>query len=117
VRGKTKLDKLTPIDELSGKLSSDPEEKRLMRSVLQNDKETIDDGKLVSATLNAGISSLTPDMLFEKMVTNYKLAKNIYGESFLREVSGYNEGQIERNLHINEFKIEDLRNLHNLKVP
>ena len=104
--GNNKTEDVAPLDELDGKLSSDPEEKRLMRTVLENDEEVINDGKLVTAALNSGISAFTPDMLFDKLVTNYKSAKNIYGESFLQEISGYGESQVERNLHIGEFKQE-----------
>ena len=104
--GSVRLDQITPLDELTGKLSPDPEEKRLMRSVLENDEDVITNGRLVSSALNAGISSFTPDMLFDKLVTNYKTAKNIYGTSFLREISGYGESPIERNLHIGEFRQE-----------
>ncbi len=106
ITGSTKLNEVTPIDELSGKLASDPEEKRLMRSVLESDEETINDGKLITAAINIGIGSFTPDMLFDRLVTNYRTAKSIYGESFLREMSGYSESQIERNVHIGEFKQE-----------
>lgn len=104
--GSARAEEATPIEELSGKLASDPEEKRLMRSVLDNDEETIKDGKLITAAMNTGISSFTPDMMFEKLVTNYQLAKNIFGESFLQEVAGYTESQIERNKHIGEFRQE-----------
>ena len=77
-----------------------------MRSVLENDEDVITNGRLVSAALNAGISSFTPDMLFDRLVTNYKTAKNIHGPSFLREISGYGESRIERNIHIGEFRQE-----------
>ena len=106
VTGSTQLNELTPLDELSGKLSSNPEEKRLMRSVLESDEEVINDGRLVTAAINTGIGAFTPDMLFDKLVTNYKTAKRIYGETFLQEISGYGESTIERNLHIGEFKQE-----------
>ncbi|MBS3132666.1 VWA domain-containing protein [Candidatus Woesearchaeota archaeon] len=106
ITGSTQLNELTPIDELSGKLSADPEEKRLMRSVLESDEEVINDGKLITAAINTGIGAFTPDMLFDKLVTNYKTAKKIYGKSFLQEIAGYGESTIERNLHIGEFRHE-----------
>lgn len=106
ITGSTKTEETTPIEELTGKLASDPEEKRLMKSVLENDEETISDGRIVTAAINTGISAFTPDMIFDKLVTNYKLAKKIYGESFLREISGYSESQLERNINISEFRQE-----------
>lgn len=107
--GRRELDDVQPLDEISGKLGSDPEEKRLMRSILDSDEETITDGKLITAAINSGIGAFTPDMLFDKLVTNYKAAKKIYGESFLREISGYSEAHIQRNAHIGEF-IQELKN-------
>ena len=106
VTGSVRLEEATPLDELTGNLAPDPEEKRLMRSVIENDEDVISNGRMVASALNAGISSFTPDMLFDKLVTSYKMAKNIYGTSFLREISGYGESQIDRNLHIGEFRQE-----------
>ncbi len=106
ITGNTKAEEGSTIEELSGKLASDPEEKRLMKSVLENDEDVIDDGKLITAAINTGLSSFTPDMMFDKLVTNYQLAKKIYGESFLQEVAGYSESEIERNKHIGEFRQE-----------
>ena len=111
--GDTKANSATPIDEVSGALGSDPEEKRLMRSVLENDKQTVNDGKLITAALNSGITAFTPDLLFEKIVTNYKASKKIHGESFLQEVSGSTEAEIERNKHIKEFQNELRKKIKN----
>lgn len=87
-----------------------------MKSILDNDEETVNDGKLLMHALNSGISNFTPDLLFEKLVTSYKSAKKIYGPTFLREVTGYSEGQVERNKHISEFTRELKRNIeHRLK--
>ena len=52
-------------EELSGKLSFQQLEDKLMHSVLENDKKIIDSGKLISDAINQGISSFTPDLMFE----------------------------------------------------
>ena len=76
-----------------------------MRSILENDRQTID-GR---APDNRGpelreYPRSPPTFSFEKIVTNYKASKKIHGESFLQEVSGCTESEIERNKHIKEFQ-------------
>ena len=100
------------IEQLSGKLNSDFDEKRLMHSVLEADKNEIDDGKLVRDAINQGITSFTPDLFFENLVQNFNLAKNIFGDSILRKVTGYNSEYLERNIKIPEFKKELKKNIY-----
>jgi len=45
------------IEELTGKLSFQKVENKLMHSVLENDKETIEKGKLISDSINQGLDS------------------------------------------------------------
>ena len=40
------------LEELEGQLAKQDEEDKLMNSVLENDKETIDDGLLINESLN-----------------------------------------------------------------
>lgn len=87
-------------------MSSDPDTQKLMHSVLEADKETIEDGKLLNEAINQGLNSFVPDAMFEQLVSNYKLAKQIYGESLLRQISGYSDDYLERNLRIPEFRKE-----------
>lgn len=94
------------IDELSGKLKSDPEEKRLMKTILEDDKKTIENAQLILEAINQGIGALTPDLMFEQIVKNYKLAKQLIGETIIRALTGYEPDQLERNLNIPEFRQE-----------
>ena len=93
------------IEELTGKLSSQ-EERKLMRSVLENDKETIEKGKLISDSINQGLSSFTPDILYQQLVKNYSIAEHIYGPSLLKLATGYNPDYIKKNINIPEFQKE-----------
>ena len=77
-----------------------------MRSVLENDKTTIENGKLLSESINKGISSFTPSSIFEHIVKNYKMAQNILGESIIRKLTGYESGTIEKNIKLPEFQRE-----------
>ncbi|HLC98944.1 MAG TPA: VWA domain-containing protein [Candidatus Nanoarchaeia archaeon] len=79
-------------------------EDKLMHSVLEADKETIDKGKLVESALDMGINSFTPDLMFEQLVSNYKLAEQIYGQSIIRELLGEEPDYIEKNIQIPEFQ-------------
>jgi Mg-chelatase subunit ChlD len=95
------------IEELQGSMGSNPqEEDKLAHSVMEADKETISEGKLVNDAMNNGISSFQPDMMFEQMVNDFKTAKNIFGETILRQIAGYNPDYLERNIKVPEFRRE-----------
>lgn len=106
-------------EEISGKLTFQELEDKFMHSVLENDKRVIDSGKLISDAINQGMSSFSPDLMFEQLVKNYTIAKHIYGDSIIRLVSGYEPDYIKKNVGIPEFqkelrdkiqqKIDDLR--------
>lgn len=93
-------------EELSGGLERQDEEDKLMHSVLQVDKDAIDDGKIISDSINQGLNSFAPDLMFEKMVSNYSLAKQLFGESIIQAIAGYDPRYIERNIKIPEFQRE-----------
>jgi Mg-chelatase subunit ChlD len=94
------------IFELTGKLSTQEAENKLMKSVLENDKETIDEGKLIRDSINQGFDSFTPDLLYQQLVKNYAMAKHIFGPSLLKLASGYNPDYIKKNINIPEFQKE-----------
>ncbi|MBU90212.1 hypothetical protein CMO94_01615 [Candidatus Woesearchaeota archaeon] len=94
------------IEELTGKLSQQQEENKLMRSVLENDKDTIDKGKLISDSINQGLNSFTPDLIYQQLVKNYSMAKHIFGPSLLKLATGYNPDYIKKNINIPEFQKE-----------
>jgi len=82
------------------------DEDKLMKSVLSNDKKTIDDGKLIAESINQGISAFTPDLAFENITKNFTIAKQLYGEKLIRLLAGYNPNYIAKNLGIPEFQKE-----------
>ncbi|MGM5482856.1 MAG: vWA domain-containing protein [Nanobdellota archaeon] len=103
---KTEIKEQEKAEELSGKLQFQSMEDKLMHSVLENDKETIEQGKMLNDAINNNISAFTPDIMMQQMSKNFKLAKQIYGEKLLRAISGYDEGYVEKNMHIPEFQRE-----------
>ncbi len=94
------------IEELTGKLSFQQVEKKLMHSVLENDKETIEKGKLIRDSINQGLNSFTPDLIYQQLIKNYSMAKHIFGPSLLKLATGYNPDYIKKNINIPEFQKE-----------
>ena len=107
----TKYEKFEKIEESKGSLDKDSDEDKLMRSVMNNDKKMIDDGKLISEAMNQSIGTFNPDLMFQSIVDNYKLAKDIYGEKLIRQISGYEPEYIDRNKKIPEFQDELKKNI------
>lgn len=103
---KTNLNETEKAEELDGKLQFQSMDDKLMHSVIENDSETIEMGKMLNEAMNNNLSAFTPDMMFEQMTQNYKLAKQIYGEKMIRSISGYDEDFVEKNIHIPEFQRE-----------
>src|SRR3989344_1591731 len=97
---------LSKAEEAEGKLSTSLEDNKLMHSVLNSDKKTIDQGNLIEEAINRGIGAFTPDLMFEQLVKNFQITKQIYGEKIIRLIAGYNPDYIERNLGIPEFRKE-----------
>ncbi|MBD3259887.1 VWA domain-containing protein [Candidatus Woesearchaeota archaeon] len=100
---KAEVEQFSEAQEMEGKLGYGSE---LMKSVLENDKETIEDGKLIADAFNQGIGGFMPDTVFEHLVSNYSLAKKLYGERFIRRLAGYDPKFIEKNVKVPEFQRE-----------
>jgi Mg-chelatase subunit ChlD len=106
---KEKVSELQEAEELSGKLSKQKEEDKLMSSVIEGDKEKIDNGKLINESINQNLSSFVPDMMYRNMINNFRNAKQIYGERIIRKLTGYDPSFIEKNAKIPEFQ-EEVKN-------
>ncbi len=99
---------LEDVTELEGSLASQPDEERLMRSVLEHDEQAFDDGKLALEAVDRSVGSFTPDLLFEQLVKNYRNAERLYGKTLLRALTGWSPDYLRRNISIPEFQ-EELR--------
>jgi len=93
-------------EEAEGSLQMQFVEDKLMHSVIEHDQQAIDDGKTIEEGINRGLSAFTPNMLFDKLVSNYSLTKQLYGERLLRLLTGYEPDYLEKNLGIPEFQKE-----------
>lgn len=107
--GDSRPKEFSVVDELSGRLKSDPDEKRLMKTILEDDQNTIDDAKLILEAINEGLGALTPEMMMDQLVKNYKLTKQLFGDTIIRALTGYEPEQVERNMNIPEFR-QEIRN-------
>lgn len=100
------VEKETKIQEMTGKLAPSPDEDKLMRTVLENDKKEVDEGNLIEECINQGIGGFSPNLMYEQMVKNFQQAKKLYGERLLRLVTGYDPNYLKRNMKIPEFQRE-----------
>lgn len=104
--GNEKLDKSSEVEKLDGKMYSSPKEERLMHSVLEAEKDKVEDGLLLNEAIDQNLGSFTPDLMFQNMVQNYKAAKKLMGETLIRELTGYTPDYVEKNVNIPEFQNE-----------
>ncbi|MBI3051323.1 VWA domain-containing protein [Candidatus Woesearchaeota archaeon] len=98
------------IGEYSGRLAPGAD-KGLMRAVLENDKGTVEEGKLIADAINQGVQSFTASKLFEQLVKNYSVAQQVFGESIIRRITGYEPGEVRKNIRLPEFQRELLRRI------
>ena len=77
-----------------------------LSSITDADEEKIDEGKLISDSINQNVSSFNPDIMIEQMIQNFSLAKSIYGDSILRRISGFDANYLKKNIQIPEFRKE-----------
>ena len=80
------------------------ENKGLMHSVVNSDKEKIDNGKMIKDAINRGLNNFQPDILFENLVNNYSYAEKLYGKTILKQVTGYEPEYLKNNIKIPEFQ-------------
>jgi len=102
------IEEFSQAEELQGKLASQSEEDKLMKSVLQNEKSSIEHGQLINEGINQGLHAFSPDLMFSQITKNFQLAKNLYGEKLLKLLTSYSPDFIKKNLNLPEFQ-RDLR--------
>ncbi|MBW2969945.1 VWA domain-containing protein [Candidatus Woesearchaeota archaeon] len=93
-------------EEAQGKLHKQYVEDKLMNSVLESDKKTIEHAELIHEATNRSIGAFTPDMLYSQLVKNYSITKQLFGEKLIKLLTGYDPNYIEKNLKIPEFRKE-----------
>ena len=73
----------------------------------------------MNESYNQGVSSFTPDLMFQNLTDNYANAEKIYGKKLIRLLAGYDPSYIKKNVRIPEFckelKLAIESNIKNLK--
>lgn len=105
------VQKKESIEEHPGKLKKDKDFDKLMSSVLEGDKNKIEDGKMILEGINQGVGSFTPDMMMENLVNNYDLAEKLYGETIIRRLTNYSPNYVSKNINLPEFQREMRKNI------
>lgn len=103
---RTEVKRLSKAEELSGKLASQMDEDKLMKSVLQNDKSKLDEGRMLNEAINQGLVAFTPDLMMSQIVKNYRMAESLYGEKLVKLLTGYSPDYLRKNINIPEFNRE-----------
>lgn len=99
-------------EELSGRMDTAPDEERLAHSVLEHDDQAVQDGQMLAESVDYAISSFMPDLMFEKIVGNYRDAQRLYGPTLIRALTGFSAKYIEQNVKISEFQEKLKENIH-----
>jgi len=100
------VNELSSIDALEGKLSMQLVEDKLMHSILQSDKKTVDHAELLQESANQNIGAFTPDMLYSRFVNKFSVVEQLMGPKLVRLLTGYSSDYIEKNINIPEFQRE-----------
>lgn len=100
------VSEIEKAETADGKLHKQYVEDKLMNSVLQGDKQTVDQAQMIQEATNRQIGSFTPDLLFAQMVNNFSMARQLMGDKMIKLLSGYDPNYIDKNLKIPEFKKE-----------
>ncbi len=76
----------------------------ILSSLAKKEKTTVEHGQLLNEAFNQGISSFTPDLLYEHIVKNHSAAKQLFGPKLLRLLTGHSDSYLEKNIKIPEFR-------------
>ncbi|MEK6808526.1 MAG: hypothetical protein AABY14_02465 [Nanoarchaeota archaeon] len=87
-------------EELKGRLSKG---NQILNSLLEEKEDVITSARLIGSAQNQGISSFSAN-ISEQLIKNFSIAKNIYGKTLIRELTGYTIPDIEKNIKIPEFQ-------------
>jgi len=96
---------------VDGSMKRDYRDDKLMHTVLDSDKKNIDKSKAIQEASSQNINTFSPDLAFSKITDNYRFAKELYGDTLIRQITGYDSSYIERNVNIPEFQRELRENI------
>jgi len=71
--------------------------------------------KLFSEMYARGLNNFIPDFIFKNIVSNYQNARKLYGETFLRVITGYDPNQLKRDIRFKEIQEKIRQRLRDMK--
>ena len=83
-----------------------PDEQGLSHSIIEGNKQRIEQGMILDSSINQGLFAFNADMMFENLVKDFGSAEKIYGEGFLRLATGSDKNALRKNLRFPEFQRE-----------
>ncbi len=79
-------------------------DKGLSHSLIEGNKQRIEQGMILDSSANQGLFAFNPDMMFDYLVKDYNKAEKIYGETFLRLITGEEAATLKKKLNFPEFQ-------------
>ncbi len=76
----------------------------LSHSLIEGNKQRVEQGQLLDSSANQGLFAFNPDMMFDYLVKDYNTAEKIYGETFLRIITGEEAAELKKKLKFPEFQ-------------
>jgi Mg-chelatase subunit ChlD len=99
-----KVERASKGREIEGSMKTD--EQGLAHSIVEGNKDRMQQGMLLESSINQGLFAFNADMMFEHIVKDYRQAEKLYGETLLRFVTGYSSNAIKKNINLPEFQRE-----------
>lgn len=106
-----KIERFSKGAEIPGSMKTD--EQGLAHSIVEGNKDRMQQGLLLESSINQGLFAFNADMMFEHIVKDYRQAEKLYGETLLRFVTGYSSNAIKKNINLPEFQRELKQKLKN----
>ena len=92
-----------------------PGDDGLSHSIVEGNKQRIEQGMLLDSSINQGLFAFNADMMFENLVKDFSGAERIYGESFMRLATGSDKNALRKNIKFPEFQRELKQKLKQLQ--
>ena len=86
--------------------SIDDDNEGLSHSIIEGNKQRIQQGIILDSSMNQGLFAFNSDMMFENLVKDFNNAEKMYGETLLRLSTGHDKNTLKKNIRFPEFQRE-----------
>lgn len=95
------VDEMSKGQEQEGSVKFD---QGLSHSLIEGNQQRIEQGMILDSSASQGLFAFNPDMMFDSLVKDYNTAEKIYGETFLRLITGEDAATLKKKLRFPEFQ-------------